>query len=51
MSSNSLMTELLQFIANNGFAIVVAAFLLLRTEKKIDDLTAAIKDLIVQSHK
>lgn len=51
MNSSSLMTELLQFVANNGFAIVVAAFLLLRTEKKIDDLTDAIKELIVKSQK
>lgn len=46
MNSDSMFNEFLQFISTNGFAIVVASFLLLRTEKKMDELTQAIKELI-----
>ena len=38
-------TPLLTAIANFGFLIVVAAFLLIRTEGKLEKLTAAIADL------
>jgi len=38
-------TQLLTAIANFGFPIVVAAFLLIRTEGKLEKLTAAIADL------
>jgi hypothetical protein len=38
-------TVLLTTIANFGFPIVVAAFLLIRTEGKLETLTSAIADL------
>jgi len=37
--------ELLQFIMQYGFSVVVAAYLLVRIEKKISDLTEAITEL------
>ena len=37
--------ELLQFIVQHGFSVVVAAYLLVRIEKKISDLTEAITEL------
>lgn len=39
------MEEMLKMIANVGFPIVVAAFLLIRVEQRIDDLSAAINEL------
>lgn len=38
-------TPLLTAIANFGFPIVVAAFLLIRTESKLEKLSIAIADL------
>lgn len=37
--------ELLQFILQHGFSVVVAAYLLVRLEKKMTDLTEAITEL------
>lgn len=39
------MDSLLNQVANFGFPMVVAAYLLVRVEKKLDDLTAAITRL------
>lgn len=39
------MEEILQGIANVGFPIVVAAYLLVRIENKLDDLTVSIHQL------
>jgi hypothetical protein len=39
------MKPILTMITNFGFPIVVAAFLLIRTEGKLEKLTAAIADL------
>ncbi len=37
--------KLLQFILQHGFSVVVAAYLLVRLEKKMSDLTEAITEL------
>ncbi len=39
------MEEILQGIANVGFPIVVAAYLLVRIEGKLDELTISIQQL------
>lgn len=39
------MDEMLKMIGNVGFPIAVAAFLLVRVEQRMDDLTAAITEL------
>ena len=39
------MEELLKLIGNFGFPIVVSAYLLVRIEGKINDLSASITDL------
>lgn len=39
------MDEIIKLIGNVGFPIVVAAFLLLRVEQRMDALTAAIVEL------
>ncbi|KKM09883.1 hypothetical protein SY88_17040 [Clostridiales bacterium PH28_bin88] len=39
------MEEILANLGNYGFPMVVAAYLLVRVEKKLDTLTLAIKDL------
>lgn len=39
------MEEMLQGIANVGFPIAVAAYLLVRIESKLDDLTVSINQL------
>ncbi|UHR02532.1 YvrJ family protein [Peptoniphilus sp. GNH] len=39
------MDELLASIANIGFPIAVAAYLLVRIEQKLDNLSMSIKDL------
>ncbi len=39
------MTNLTSFIANVGFPIAVAVYLLIRIENKLSDLTKAIGDL------
>ncbi|KXO15041.1 hypothetical protein HMPREF3189_01418 [Clostridiales bacterium KA00134] len=39
------MDELLANIANIGFPIAVAAYLLVRIEQKLDNLSMSIKDL------
>ncbi|MDS1029671.1 YvrJ family protein [Bacillota bacterium LX-D] len=39
------MDTLLAQFANYGFPMVVAAYLLVRVEKKLDDLTTAITEL------
>jgi hypothetical protein len=37
--------ELINLIVNNGFAVVVAAYLLIRLEKQIDSLSGSINKL------
>ena len=39
------MDEMLKIIGNVGFPIAVAAFLLVRVEQRMDNLTAAITEL------
>ena len=39
------MQEFFTAISNFGFPVVVAGYLLFRTEKKIEDLTATINEL------
>lgn len=39
------MEEMLKVIGNVGFPIAVAAFLLIRVEKRMDELTSAIGEL------
>lgn len=39
------MEELTPIIANLGFPIVVSLYLLIRVEKKLDELSACIKEL------
>lgn len=39
------MNEILTQIGNYGFPMIVAVYLLVRIEKKLDDLTAAIAKL------
>ena len=39
------MDEMLKLIGNVGFPIAVAAFLLVRVEQRMDNLTAAITEL------
>lgn len=39
------MEEILMNIANFGFSVVVAIYLLVRMEKKLDDLTESINEL------
>ena len=39
------MDEMLKIVANVGFPIAVAAWLLVRIEQRMDNLTAAIGDL------
>lgn len=39
------MDEMLKIIGNVGFPIAVAAFLLVRVEQRMDNLTAAISEL------
>jgi len=41
-----ILNELLDWIANQGFSIAVAAFLLLRIDAKLDRLLFAIEKLI-----
>ena len=38
-------TELINLIVNNGFAIAVAAYLLIRLEKQINNLSSSINKL------
>jgi len=38
-------TELINLIVNNGFAIAVAAYLLIRLEKQINNLSTSINKL------
>ncbi len=38
--------ELINLIVNNGFAIAVAAYLLIRLEKQISNLSSSINKLI-----
>lgn len=38
-------TELINIIVNNGFAIAVAAYLLIRLEKQINNLSSSINKL------
>ncbi|WP_026889572.1 YvrJ family protein [Clostridium beijerinckii] len=38
-------TELINIIVNNGFAIAVAAYLLIRLEKQINNLSSSINRL------
>lgn len=38
-------SELINLIANNGFAIAVAAYLLIRLEKQINNLSTSINKL------
>ena len=38
-------TELMNLIVNNGFAIAVAAYLLIRLEKQINNLSGSINKL------
>ncbi|MFL0168159.1 YvrJ family protein [Candidatus Clostridium helianthi] len=38
-------TELMNLIVNNGFAIAVAAYLLIRLEKQINNLSSSINKL------
>lgn len=40
-----LVEEIFQYIGNLGFPIAVTAFLLVRIESKLDDLTASIAEL------
>lgn len=39
------MTDLINLIVNNGFAIAVAAYLLIRLEKQISNLSSSINKL------
>lgn len=39
------LNELVNSIINNGFAVVVAAYLLIRLEKQIDNLSTSINKL------
>lgn len=41
----STLNDLLDWVANQGFAIAVAGFLLVRLEQKVDKLITVIEDL------
>ena len=42
------MENIISSISNVGFPVVLSVFLLLRFEKKIDELTEAINELVVK---
>lgn len=42
---NMEVNELINLVANNGFAIAVAAYLLIRLEKQINNLSSSINKL------
>lgn len=42
------MENIISSISNVGFPVVLSVFLLLRVEKKIDELTKAINELVVK---
>ncbi len=39
------MQEFITSVAQGGFAVAVAAYLLIRMERRLEDLTTAIRDL------
>ena len=39
------MEEMLKLVGNSGFPIVVSAYLLVRIERKLDELSASITEL------
>jgi hypothetical protein len=41
----NLLEEFIASVAQGGFAVAVAAYLLVRMERRLEDLTAAIRDL------
>lgn len=45
MKGSEIMDEFLKAVANTGFPIVVAAYLLIRIESKIDSLSTSINRL------
>ena len=42
------MENIISSISNVGFPVILSVFLLLRFEKKIDELTKAINELVVK---
>lgn len=45
------MVEFFEIIGNQAFPIVISAYLLIKLEKRMDDMTDAIKELIIAIEK